>query len=100
MKKRTSKRAAKKKAQKTIEEVKDLDLSVDSSGEGGEDEQGTYLSVPSFLLKTYEIVDDDQFDQVKWTPDGKAFIIINPNDLSDKVLPLFFKHKNLSSFIR
>ena len=47
MKKRTSKRAAKKKAQKTIEEVKDLDLSVDSSGEGGEDGAGAQSEAPT-----------------------------------------------------
>lgn len=39
-------------------------------------------------------------DIVRWTDEGDAFIIINKNEFSDKVLPIFFKHKNLPSFVR
>ena len=57
--------------------------------------------MPSFLLKTYEIVDDTAYDDiVSWNKAGDAFIITKTNDFCEKVLPLYFKHKNLSSFVR
>ena len=59
------------------------------------------ISVPSFLLKAYDIVADcASNDIVRWTDEGDAFIITNKNKFSDKVLPIYFKHKNLASFIR
>jgi hypothetical protein len=46
-------------------------------------------------------VSDPKYDDiVRWTDEGDAFIIINKNEFSDKVLPIFFKHKNLPSFVR
>jgi heat shock transcription factor, other eukaryote len=59
------------------------------------------ISVPSFLLKAYEILSNPTYNSiVRWTGEGDAFIITDKNQFSDKVLPIYFKHKNLSSFIR
>lgn len=60
-----------------------------------------FVNVPSFLLKTYEIVDEPAYDDiVSWNKAGDAFIIFQTNEFCEKVLPLYFKHKNLSSFVR
>jgi ATP-dependent helicase/DNAse subunit B len=37
---------------------------------------------------------------VSWSQDGNALVIKKVAGFTDKVLPVFFKHHNLSSFIR
>lgn len=60
-----------------------------------------FLSVPSFLLKTYEIVSDESLDDiVRWNETGDAFIILKTHEFCEEILPAYFKHKNLSSFVR
>ncbi|KAK4354908.1 hypothetical protein RND71_027102 [Anisodus tanguticus] len=54
-----------------------------------------------FLLKTYEMVDDTQTDDiVSWTPTGHSFVVWNPPEFARILLPTYFKHNNFSSFIR
>ncbi|XP_006349912.1 heat stress transcription factor A-5 [Solanum tuberosum] len=54
-----------------------------------------------FLLKTYEMVDDSQTDDiVSWTPTGHSFVVWNPPEFARILLPTYFKHNNFSSFIR
>ncbi|KAL1225946.1 Heat stress transcription factor A-4c [Cardamine amara subsp. amara] len=58
-------------------------------------------SLPPFLTKTYEMVDDSSSDSiVSWSDNNKSFIVKNPAEFSRGLLPRFFKHKNFSSFIR
>ena len=60
-----------------------------------------FIAVPSFLLKTYEIVSDPGYsDIVSWNKAGDAFVITKTNEFWEKILPVYFKHKNLSSFVR
>lgn len=60
-----------------------------------------FITVPSFLLKTFEIVDDPTYDDiVKWNKAGDAFIITKATDFCEVILPMYFKHQNLSSFVR
>lgn len=55
----------------------------------------------SFLSKTFDMVSQVEYcDVVSWTDDGNTFIIKNVNEFSTKILPLYFKHRNLASFIR
>ncbi|CAH8383523.1 unnamed protein product [Eruca vesicaria subsp. sativa] len=67
---------------------------MDESNHGG--------SLPPFLTKTYEMVDDSSSDSiVSWSPQSnKSFIVWNPPEFSRNLLPRFFKHNNFSSFIR
>ncbi|OIS96382.1 PREDICTED: heat stress transcription factor A-5 [Nicotiana attenuata] len=54
-----------------------------------------------FLLKTYEMIDDSQTDDiVSWTPTGHSFVVWNPPEFARILLPTYFKHNNFSSFIR
>ncbi|KAF8115107.1 hypothetical protein N665_0030s0142 [Sinapis alba] len=66
----------------------------ESSNHGG--------SLPPFLTKTYEMVDDSSSDAiVSWSPQSnKSFIVWNPPEFSRDLLPRFFKHNNFASFIR
>ncbi|CAN1847359.1 Heat stress transcription factor A-4c [Linum perenne] len=63
--------------------------------------QGGSCSLPPFLTKTYEMVDDPSSDSiVSWSVSNKSFIVWSPPDFSRDLLPRFFKHNNFSSFIR
>ncbi|KAE7996382.1 hypothetical protein FH972_001112 [Carpinus fangiana] len=63
--------------------------------------QGGSNSLPPFLTKTYEMVDDPSTDSVvSWSSSNKSFVVWNPPDFARDLLPRFFKHNNFSSFIR
>ncbi|KAF3944731.1 hypothetical protein CMV_028826 [Castanea mollissima] len=63
--------------------------------------QGSSNSLPPFLTKTYEMVDDPSTDSVvSWSANNKSFIVWNPLEFARDLLPRFFKHNNFSSFIR
>jgi len=58
-------------------------------------------TVSTFISKTFEILEDNQFpDIVDWNLDGTAIVIKNPLEFSQKVLNQYFKHRNLTSFVR
>ncbi|CAK93678.1 unnamed protein product (macronuclear) [Paramecium tetraurelia] len=58
-------------------------------------------SIPAFLLKTYEIIDNPQNkDIISWNEEGSAFIVKKVNEFSDIILPKSFKHNNFASFVR
>ncbi|CAD8120059.1 unnamed protein product [Paramecium sonneborni] len=58
-------------------------------------------SIPAFLLKTYEIIDNpSNQDVISWNEEGNAFIVKKVNEFSDVILPKSFKHSNFASFVR
>lgn len=66
-----------------------------------DDVVGGTNSLPPFLSKTYEMVDDSPTDAiVSWSQTGKSFVVWNPPEFSRILLPRYFKHSNFSSFIR
>ncbi|XP_010518819.1 PREDICTED: heat stress transcription factor A-4a [Tarenaya hassleriana] len=66
-----------------------------------DENQGGSSSLPPFLAKTYEMVDDPSTDSVvSWSQGNKSFVVWNPPEFSRDLLPRFFKHNNFSSFIR
>ena len=57
----------------------------------------------SFLLKLRTILNEPENEEyIKWSKDGKFFIINceNLNAFADKILPQYFKHRNYNSFHR
>lgn len=58
------------------------------------------VMVPGFILKLWKMINDPQCDDlISWSENGQSFIIINPPRFSQE-LSKYFKHNNLSSFIR
>jgi hypothetical protein len=58
-------------------------------------------SLPPFLTKTYEMVDEPSTDAVvAWTPSGTSFVVASQPDFCRDLLPKYFKHNNFSSFVR
>jgi len=55
---------------------------------------------PPFLTKTFEMVDDPATNAVvAWSGDD-SFVVKDPGEFSTNILPCYFKHNNLSSFVR
>jgi len=55
----------------------------------------------SFLVKIYNMLEEQSHTQIiSWCEDGKSFCIQNSIEFSEKILPLYFKHANMSSFVR
>ncbi|KAI1706869.1 HSF-type DNA-binding domain-containing protein [Ditylenchus destructor] len=54
-----------------------------------------------FLTKLWSILQDESIaDIVCWDPSGVSFHVLNLQKFSEEVLCRFFKHKNISSFVR
>uniref|UniRef100_A0A8C6U653 Heat shock transcription factor 1 n=1 Tax=Neogobius melanostomus TaxID=47308 RepID=A0A8C6U653_9GOBI len=69
---------------------------------GGASGPGHGLSnVPAFLTKLWTLVEDPQTDDlIRWSPGGTSFHVFDQGRFSKEVLPKFFKHNNMASFIR
>ncbi|KAL1568645.1 heat stress transcription factor A-8-like [Salvia divinorum] len=62
-------------------------------------ENGT--SLPPFLVKCYEMVNDESTDAlISWSDSNDSFIIWDESKFSSQLLPKYFKHSNFSSFVR
>ncbi|KAF8051116.1 hypothetical protein N665_1793s0002 [Sinapis alba] len=58
-------------------------------------------SIPPFLSKTYDMVDDPLTDEVvSWSSGSKSFVVWNVPEFARLFLPKYFKHNNFSSFVR
>ncbi|KAL3624227.1 hypothetical protein CASFOL_033043 [Castilleja foliolosa] len=56
--------------------------------------------IPKFLTSAYKIVDDpDTNSVVSWSFSGNSFIIWDHIKFTAEILPKFFKHNNLASFV-
>lgn len=60
----------------------------------------TSTSPPLFLEKTCEMLEKCSPDIASWSPNGDSFIVKNPVAFAEHVIPIYFKHKNFSSFVR
>ncbi|XP_051928635.1 heat shock factor protein 1-like [Hippocampus zosterae] len=58
-------------------------------------------NVPAFLSKLWTLVEDPDTDPlICWSPSGTSFHVYDQGRFSKEVLPKFFKHNNMASFIR
>ncbi|KAG2295216.1 hypothetical protein Bca4012_003590 [Brassica carinata] len=58
-------------------------------------------SIPPFLSKTYDMVDDPLTDEVvSWSSGNNSFVVWNVPEFAKQFLPKYFKHNNFSSFVR
>ncbi|KAJ2400960.1 Heat shock transcription factor [Coemansia sp. RSA 2559] len=59
------------------------------------------ITVTPFLNKLYSMVDDSASDDlIRWSDSGNSFFVKRREEFANDVLPRFFKHNNLSSFVR
>ena len=55
----------------------------------------------NFLKNTYKILNDESLKAViRWREDGHSFIIFDIYKFTEQVLPKYFKHNKIESFIR
>ncbi|EEF42376.1 conserved hypothetical protein [Ricinus communis] len=58
-------------------------------------------TVPPFLSKSYDMVDDPSTNSVvSWSSSDNSFIVWNVGEFQKELLPKYFKHNNFSSFVR
>ncbi|XP_021962785.1 heat shock factor protein 1 isoform X2 [Folsomia candida] len=68
-----------------------------NAGNGG----GQGAHVPAFLAKLWKLVDDPVTnDLIYWSEPGNSFVIRNQAKFSRELLPLYYKHNNMASFVR
>ncbi|KAM5208288.1 heat shock factor protein 4 [Hipposideros larvatus] len=57
--------------------------------------------VPAFLSKLWALVGDTSTDHlIRWSPSGTSFLVSDQSRFSKEVLPQYFKHSNMASFVR
>ncbi|XP_062393179.1 heat shock factor protein isoform X2 [Sardina pilchardus] len=57
--------------------------------------------VPAFLSKLWTLLEDQSTnDLICWSQDGCSFLVLDELRLSKEVLPLYYKHSNMTSFVR
>jgi len=58
-------------------------------------------SISAFIDKTWTMLENNSFSHiVRWTEDGNSFRILDESSFQNEVLPIYFKHSNLTSFQR
>lgn len=58
-------------------------------------------NVPAFLTKLWTLVEDPDTDSlICWSPSGNSFHVFDQGRFAKEVLPKYFKHNNMASFVR
>jgi len=58
-------------------------------------------NVPAFLAKLWKMVDNPDTDElIAWSDEGTSFIIKNQPEFASSLLPYYYKHSNMASFVR
>ena len=62
---------------------------------------GISSSIPTFLAKLWKMVNDPTTDdRICWSPTGNSFIIQDQVQFWYDLLPMYYRHNNMSSFVR
>uniref|UniRef100_A0A8B9SZL0 HSF-type DNA-binding domain-containing protein n=1 Tax=Anas platyrhynchos TaxID=8839 RepID=A0A8B9SZL0_ANAPL len=62
---------------------------------------GPGSNVPAFLTKLWTLVEDPDTDPlICWSPSGNSFHVFDQGQFAKEVLPKYFKHNNMASFVR
>ncbi|XP_070844264.1 heat shock factor protein 2 isoform X2 [Chaetodon trifascialis] len=58
-------------------------------------------NVPAFLTKLWTLVEDAETNEfICWSQEGSSFLVLDEQRFAKEILPKFFKHNNMASFIR
>lgn len=55
---------------------------------------------PVFLRKTFVMLGESPTEIVSWTSDGLSFVVNNADKFAEHIIPRYFKHNNMASFVR
>lgn len=62
------------------------------------------LPVPkekNFPSKLHQMLSNPSYrDMIVWLPHGRSWQVLQPKLFEEKVIPLFFRHRNIGSFMR
>ncbi|XP_060094716.1 heat shock factor protein 2 isoform X1 [Heteronotia binoei] len=62
---------------------------------------GTSTAVPAFLSKLWALVGDAPSNQlITWSQNGQSFLVLDEQRFAKEILPKYFKHNNMASFVR
>uniref|UniRef100_A0A8C6KQ41 Heat shock transcription factor 2 n=1 Tax=Nothobranchius furzeri TaxID=105023 RepID=A0A8C6KQ41_NOTFU len=71
------------------------------SGAGSARGPSTNSNVPAFLSKLWTLVEDaDTNEFICWSQEGSSFLVLDEQRFAKEILPKFFKHNNMASFVR
>ncbi|XP_028653619.1 heat shock factor protein 2 [Erpetoichthys calabaricus] len=58
-------------------------------------------NVPAFLTKLWTLVEDSDTNEfICWNQNGQSFLVLDEQRFAKEILPKFFKHNNMASFVR
>ncbi|XP_041102466.1 heat shock factor protein 1-like isoform X2 [Polyodon spathula] len=79
----------------------DMDLQSGGAGPVSGGILGSGSNVPAFLTKLWTLVEDPDTDPlICWSPSGNSFHVFDQGRFAKEVLPKYFKHNNMASFVR
>ncbi|QIW99022.1 hypothetical protein AMS68_004540 [Peltaster fructicola] len=64
------------------------------------DAQGKRKQIPPFVQKLSSFLDSGNTDLIRWSDDGRSFIVIDEDEFARTLIPELFKHNNYASFVR
>ncbi|NXH14644.1 HSF2 protein, partial [Bucco capensis] len=57
--------------------------------------------VPAFLSKLWALVSEAPHNQlITWSQNGQSFMVLDEQTFAKEILPKYFKHNNMASFVR
>ncbi|XP_016393094.1 heat shock factor protein 2-like isoform X2 [Sinocyclocheilus rhinocerous] len=58
-------------------------------------------NVPGFITKLWTLVEDSDTNEfICWSQEGNSFLVLDEQRFAKEILPKFFKHNNMASFVR
>ncbi|XP_033855843.2 heat shock factor protein 1-like isoform X1 [Acipenser ruthenus] len=79
----------------------EMDLQSGGAGPVSGGILGSGSNVPAFLTKLWTLVEDPDTDPlICWSPSGNSFHVFDQGRFAKEVLPKYFKHNNMASFVR
>ncbi|KAM4693815.1 heat shock factor protein 2-like [Discoglossus pictus] len=58
-------------------------------------------NVPAFLSKLWTLVEDNDTNEfITWSQNGQSFLVLDEQRFAKEILPKYFKHNNMASFVR
>ena len=64
------------------------------------DAQGKRKQIPPFVQKLSSFLDSGNTDLIRWSDDGRSFIVLDEDEFARTLIPELFKHNNYASFVR